>query len=92
MAPSLRRRRFTVEEYHEMVRAGILSEDDRLELIDGEIVEMTPIGRRHALCVYRITDLSHGFHDAGPSGRRGRLLPRPGDGYLIAVGGSTNGP
>ena len=42
MAPSLRRRRFTVVEYHEMARAGILSEDDRLELIEGEIVEMTP--------------------------------------------------
>src|SRR5262245_5072588 len=46
-----RRRRFTREEYHRMAAAGILHEDDRLELIDGEIVEMTPIGRRHAACV-----------------------------------------
>lgn len=47
----VKRHRFTVEEYHEMGRAGVLSEDDRVELIDGEIVEMTPIGWRHANCV-----------------------------------------
>lgn len=51
MALELKRRRFTTEEYHRMARAGILGEDDRVELIDGEIVEMTPIGRRHASCV-----------------------------------------
>lgn len=45
------RRRFTVHEYHQMAEAGILHEDDRVELIDGEIVEMGPIGGRHALCV-----------------------------------------
>ncbi len=42
---------FTVEEYHKMGEAGIFGEDDRVELIDGEIVEMTPIGWRHANCV-----------------------------------------
>jgi Uma2 family endonuclease len=40
-----------------MTDAGILSEDDRLELIDGEIVEMAPIGPRHASCVMRLTSL-----------------------------------
>ena len=45
------RRRFTVHEYHKMAEAGILHENDRTELIDGEIVEMSPIGGRHALCV-----------------------------------------
>ena len=45
------RRRFTVDEYLQMVQAGILNEDDRVEHLDGEIVEMTPIGRPHASCV-----------------------------------------
>lgn len=47
----LSRRRFDVDEYHEMARAGILTPDDRVELIDGEIVQMTSIGSRHAACV-----------------------------------------
>ena len=51
------RRRFTVHEYHRMGEAGILHEDDRVELIDGEIVEMSPIGGRHALCVSLLTRL-----------------------------------
>jgi len=42
------RRLFTVEEYERMVEAGILTERDRVELIDGEIVEMTPIGDPHS--------------------------------------------
>src|SRR3990172_3679840 len=49
------RRLFTVAEYHRMAEAGVLGEDDRLELIDGAVVEMTPIGRRHAACVARLT-------------------------------------
>lgn len=51
------RRKFTVSQYHQMVDAGILNENDRVELIRGEIVEMTPIGRRHAACVARIVKL-----------------------------------
>ena len=56
MAVGVRTRRFSVEEYHQMVRAGILKEDDRVELIEGEIIEMTPIGPRHSFCVARLTD------------------------------------
>ena len=41
------RHRFNVEEYRLMGEAGIFSEDDRVELIDGEVVEMAPIGNRH---------------------------------------------
>jgi Uma2 family endonuclease len=48
------RRAFTVAEFHRMAEAGIFSEDDRVELLDGEIVEMTPIGSRHAACVKRL--------------------------------------
>ena len=57
MAVQLLRRVFTVEEYHRMVDAGILREDDRVELLEGEIVEMTPIGSRHAACVDRLNSL-----------------------------------
>jgi Uma2 family endonuclease len=51
MAVEVRRKKFTVDEYEQMGRAGILREDDRVELVDGEIVEMTPIGSQHAGCV-----------------------------------------
>ncbi|MGH7277399.1 MAG: Uma2 family endonuclease [Candidatus Rokuibacteriota bacterium] len=55
MAVTLRRRRFTIDEYHRMGAAGILDEDDRIELIEGEIIEMAPIGSRHAAAVARIS-------------------------------------
>jgi Uma2 family endonuclease len=48
---------FTVDEYHRMSEAGILSEDDRVELIEGEIVKMSPIGSLHAACVKRLNTL-----------------------------------
>lgn len=51
----VRRRRFTAEEYHRMGEAGILRDDERVELIEGEVVEMNPIGGRHAACVRELT-------------------------------------
>lgn len=56
-ALEVQRRSFTVDEYHAMVQAGILSEDDRVELLNGEIVEMSPIGSNHAGCVNRLNRL-----------------------------------
>jgi Uma2 family endonuclease len=47
------RRPFSVEEYNRMVEAGILGKEDRVELIEGEILEMSPIGSRHMACVDR---------------------------------------
>jgi Uma2 family endonuclease len=55
MAGTVVKRRFTADEYERMGRAGILSERDRVELVDGEIVTMTPIGPRHAGCVGKAT-------------------------------------
>lgn len=54
MTVELKRRRFTLEEYHRMGEVGIFHEDDRVELIEGEIVEMSPIGPLHAATVDRI--------------------------------------
>ena len=45
------RRRFTVDEYHRMAEVGIFHRDERVELIEGEIVQMAPIGPGHAGCV-----------------------------------------
>jgi Uma2 family endonuclease len=56
MSGHVARRAFTVAEFHRMAEAGIFSEDDRVELLDGEIVEMTPIGSRHAAAVKRLID------------------------------------
>lgn len=47
MAVEPKRRRFTRDEYHRLAETGILGPDARVELIDGDIVEMSPNGRRH---------------------------------------------
>lgn len=57
MSVQIIRRHFNVTEYDRMAAAGVLREDDRVELIEGEIVEMNPIGSRHAACVGRLTKL-----------------------------------
>ena len=57
MTVQLLRRRFTANEYQRMGQVGILGEDDRLELLEGEIVEMAPIGSRHQAAVDRLTRL-----------------------------------
>jgi len=54
---SLERRRFSGAEFHAMAEAGVLGEDERVELIAGEIVQMTPIGSRHAGCVKSLNRL-----------------------------------
>ena len=48
---------FTVEEYYKMADAGIFAPEDRVELIDGEIIQMSPIGIRHAGCVNGATQV-----------------------------------
>ena len=55
--PWLTRRKLDVAEYHRMGEAGILHEDDRVELIEGELIEMTPIGEPHVGTVNRLNRL-----------------------------------
>lgn len=49
--------KLTVEQYHRMGELGILREDDRVELIDGELVRMAPIGSMHGGLVSRLNRL-----------------------------------
>ena len=57
MPVQIARHCFTVDEYYRMAEAGILSGDDHVELLEGEVVEMSPIGSRHAACVRRLDTL-----------------------------------
>src|SRR5882672_551048 len=65
--------RFTRDEYYRMVETGILKPDARVELIEGEILEMSPIGRRHMAAVDRLTRV---------------LVPGVGDTAIVRVQGS----
>jgi Uma2 family endonuclease len=55
MSLQISRRHFNLDEYYRMAAAGVFREDDRVELIEGEIIEMSPIGSRHAACVGRLS-------------------------------------
>jgi Uma2 family endonuclease len=50
-----RLRRIRVEEYHRMIEAGILDEDEDVQLIDGMLIAMTPQGRVHAFAIQELT-------------------------------------
>lgn len=65
MAVPSHKQRLTIEEFYGLAETGVFSEDQRLELIRGEIVEMSPIGDPHALCVMFICDL---LSDLKPKG------------------------
>jgi len=53
----LQRIRWTVDDYHRMGEVGLLGPEDRVELIDGEIIRMAPIGAPHAFCVSLLNTL-----------------------------------
>lgn len=57
LSDRLPRRRITVNEYHRMVEIGSLAPAARVELIEGEILEMPPMGSRHTAVVHRLRDL-----------------------------------
>jgi Uma2 family endonuclease len=50
MSVDVVRRLFTAEQFFQMIATGILTKHDHVELLEGEILEMTPIGRSHAAC------------------------------------------
>lgn len=58
---TVKKHRFTVEEFQKMGEAGIFGEIDRVELMDGEVVEMSPPGWRHAWYVRQLTRMLAGF-------------------------------
>jgi len=48
---------WSLEHYHRMIEAGVLDEDDRIELLYGKIIKMSPVGRFHATSVRKINKL-----------------------------------
>src|SRR5438445_4303718 len=70
MALDVARRLFTVDEYDHLIETGFFGREERLELVDGEIITMSPIRTRHSSCVLRISDL---------------LAQRPGARALLSV-------
>jgi Uma2 family endonuclease len=58
--PTFTLHKFTVEKYRRMGETGILPPDARVELVEGEIVEMSPIGEPHAACVDVLDELVRG--------------------------------
>ena len=57
MATQPRPYRFTVDEFEQLNLTDVLGDEIRVELIDGEIIEMSPTGIRHAQCVSNLTEL-----------------------------------
>jgi Uma2 family endonuclease len=57
MVLQLVRHQFTVKQFHQMAESGILSENERVELIRGEMIDMSPIGTRHSGCVLFLSNL-----------------------------------
>ena len=53
----LQRHRLTVDEYYRMGQAGVFAPDARVELIEGEVIDMAPIGTRHASAVRKLNAL-----------------------------------
>ena len=70
MAATIQRKRFSVDDYEKMVISGILDEDERIELIDGEVRCMSPIGSFH----YSVVNLLNRH-----------LVPMVGDAGIVSI-------
>jgi Uma2 family endonuclease len=75
--PGVSLRRLTIDEYHKLGEVGILHPNDRVELIDGLLVQMAPIGPEHQFILEKLNDLfseqKKGRYKVGP----GRPIPIP---------------
>lgn len=45
---ALEKKRLTIDDYHAMIKAGILTEEDKIELLNGELIIMSPVGPSHS--------------------------------------------
>lgn len=84
MAVALERRRLTVDEFHRMAASGVVDHEERLELWDGEIVEMSPIAGRHAHVVRRLNRMHLDDRATGSDGY-GDVAHHE-DGMVMAMG------
>lgn len=57
--PQPRRLRFTVDEYYQMIELGILKDYEKAEIIEGELIQKMPIGKRHSAVVERLNEILH---------------------------------
>ena len=57
MTVQIQRRLFSVIDFYKMLDVGIFTEDDRVELLDGEIITMSPIDAKHAAIVDRLANV-----------------------------------
>ncbi len=57
VATEPKRKKFTVEEYHQLGELGIIRPDERTELIDGDIILMAPMGSRHFGCLIGLSEI-----------------------------------
>jgi Uma2 family endonuclease len=90
MVSDLVLRPFTVDEYHRLAEVGVLDREERVELIDGAIVEMSPIGENHwgrhlAITTYLIRVLGDRAAVAGQASlpMRPRDEPQPDIAVLV---------
>ena len=64
------KRLFTRKEYHAMGKAGVFAPNERVELLEGEIIAMSPVGSRHSSCILRMTEW---FYESGRLTRRAHI-------------------
>lgn len=55
--PQPRRLRFSVDEYYKMIELGMLKDYEKAEIIEGELIQKMPIGKKHAACVEKLNEL-----------------------------------